>query len=121
MCTNDHPADCEEFGPLNFGGRRSSGSPITATDAKTGDEISGRWFGQSAFARHAIVAGRSVRATDGRPYQAKAPWRLLTCMTDSVLKSQGCRGTILLCSPRSDVASRLGPVSLRARGEKKEI
>ncbi|MGW1158616.1 NAD(P)-dependent alcohol dehydrogenase [Streptomyces sp. NPDC002519] len=57
-CLHGHPGYCDTFIDRNFGGTRPDGStPIHAAD---GTPLGGRFFGQSSFARHAIVDERSV-------------------------------------------------------------
>lgn len=69
-CRAEHPAYCSTFFPRNMSGRRLDGS----TNAKdtAGQYISTRWFGQSSFAGHAVVAARNVVRVD-----ADLPLRLL--------------------------------------------
>ncbi|KAK5264951.1 hypothetical protein LTR96_009750 [Exophiala xenobiotica] len=62
-CTSGHPNYCAEGMPRNFGGRRPSdgSTPISLLDnddegkKKTPTPCFGNFFGQSSFARHAIV------------------------------------------------------------------
>lgn len=58
QCTSDHPAYCVEWAQRNFGQRRRHGSLSLSTEG--GTKIHGNFFGQSSFARHAIVSGNSV-------------------------------------------------------------
>jgi len=57
-CRDGHPAYCASFFEHNFGGARPSdeSSPISQNDAR----VSGRFFGQSSFATHAIATERNV-------------------------------------------------------------
>lgn len=57
-CRDGHPAFCADFFAHNFGGARpeDGSSPIS----QDGDEISGRFFGQSSFATHAVATERNV-------------------------------------------------------------
>lgn len=58
QCNSDHPAYCQEWAQRNFGQKRMDGSlSLSTTD---GTKIHGNFFGQSSFARHTIVSGRSV-------------------------------------------------------------
>ncbi|RBI58374.1 NAD(P)-dependent alcohol dehydrogenase [halophilic archaeon] len=61
-CHAGHPAYCEDFFAHNFGGRRPEDgtSPLSRGDEK----ISGRFFGQSSFATHAIATERNVVAVE---------------------------------------------------------
>ncbi|SNR23296.1 NAD(P)-dependent alcohol dehydrogenase [Halorubrum vacuolatum] len=57
-CRAGHPAYCESFFEHNFGGARPEDE--TSPLSKDGDRISGRFFGQSSFATHAIATERNV-------------------------------------------------------------
>lgn len=57
-CRGGHPAYCATWLPANLiGGRRADG---TATVTRGGEPLGGHFFGQSSFARHALVDERSV-------------------------------------------------------------
>jgi Zn-dependent alcohol dehydrogenase len=58
QCTSDHPAYCQEWAQRNFGQKRMDGSLSLST--ADGTKLHGNFFGQSSFARHAIVSGNSV-------------------------------------------------------------
>ncbi|GAA5919696.1 hypothetical protein JCM1841_005237 [Sporobolomyces salmonicolor] len=60
-CKIGYPAACEQFGAVNFGRQRNAqiGSKPGIKGAK-GEEIFGAFFGQSAFAQHAVVVETSV-------------------------------------------------------------
>lgn len=61
-CDTRQPSYCHTFVPLNFPGVRPDGS----TGMRKGDEkISGRFFGQSSFASHALAHERGVVKIDG--------------------------------------------------------
>lgn len=60
-CASSSPSYCHEFAPLNFLGRRPDGSPGLRSGA---EEVSGRFFGQSSFASHAIVEESNVVKVD---------------------------------------------------------
>jgi aryl-alcohol dehydrogenase len=51
QCTTGHPAYCEHFGALNFGGCRSDGTGCLHDEA---GKVSSHFFGQSSFASHAV-------------------------------------------------------------------
>lgn len=57
-CRDGHPAYCENLFEHNFGGHRPADgtSPLSRDD----EEVSGRFFGQSSFATHAIATERNV-------------------------------------------------------------
>jgi aryl-alcohol dehydrogenase len=71
-CRDGHPAYCATWLPANLlGGRRADG---TATVARNGEPIGGHFFGQSSFARHALVDERSVvKVGDDAPLDLLAP------------------------------------------------
>ncbi len=60
-CEAERPSYCHQFAPLNFLGRRSDGSSGMSLD---GAPVSGRFFGQSSFASHALVEERNVVKVD---------------------------------------------------------
>lgn len=58
QCTAGRPYVCHSFHAMNlFGGTRPDGSPTIRLD---GRPVSGHFFGQSSFARHALVDERCV-------------------------------------------------------------
>ncbi|WP_049985287.1 NAD(P)-dependent alcohol dehydrogenase [Halobellus rufus] len=61
-CHAGHPAYCEDFFAHNFGGRRPEDG--TSPLSRDGEALSGRFFGQSSFATHAIATERNVVAVD---------------------------------------------------------
>jgi aryl-alcohol dehydrogenase len=71
-CRDGHPAYCATWLPLNLlGGARADGSP---TLTRGGAAIGGHFFGQSSFARQALVDERSVvKVPDGAPLDLLAP------------------------------------------------
>ncbi len=56
-CLAGHPAYCDHFMPMNFGGRRQDGG---ATLSRDGEAVSGAFFGQSSFATHALASERNA-------------------------------------------------------------
>jgi aryl-alcohol dehydrogenase len=61
-CLSGHPAYCETFFPRNLTGVGVDGtSPVHSADGKP---IASRWFGQSSFATHSLVAVRNVVKVD---------------------------------------------------------
>lgn len=57
-CRAGQPSWCERFAALNLGGgQRADGS---CTHSEHGTPLFGRFFGQSAFATHALVGARNV-------------------------------------------------------------
>ena len=61
-CQSGHPAYCDSFVRRNFGDARAQ-APALMHD-KHGVPVSARWFGQSSFATHALVAARNVTTVD---------------------------------------------------------
>ncbi|GAA6042232.1 hypothetical protein JCM8097_005108 [Rhodosporidiobolus ruineniae] len=74
-CQTSHPAACEQFGPVNFGRVRNTEVGNKAGVAgKNGEEIYGSFFGQSAFAKHAVVSENSVvKVPEGSDLKTLAP------------------------------------------------
>lgn len=67
-----HPAYCEAFFGHNFGGARPADG--TSPVSQDGEEISGRFFGQSSFATHAVATERNVvRFDDDVPLELLGP------------------------------------------------
>lgn len=58
-CTNGHPASCKQFGICQF-----SGNP-SLLNAKTGETISGGFFGQSSFSSLSLAKEVSVINVSG--------------------------------------------------------
>lgn len=58
QCTSAHPAYCLEWAQRNFGQKRMDGSLSLSTP--DGAKLHGNFFGQSSFARHAVVSSNSV-------------------------------------------------------------
>jgi aryl-alcohol dehydrogenase len=71
-CRGGHPAYCASWLPLNLiGGRRADGS---STITRAGAPIGGHFFGQSSFARRALVDERSLVKVDPEvPLETVAP------------------------------------------------
>lgn len=61
-CQAGHPAYCASFFEHNFAGARPEDG--TSPLSSDGDRISGRFFGQSSFATHAIATERNVVPVD---------------------------------------------------------
>jgi aryl-alcohol dehydrogenase len=72
QCRAGHPAYCAQFHQLNlFGGTRADGSHTISRD---GQPIHGHFFGQSSFARHALILERSlVKVAPDAPLTVLAP------------------------------------------------
>jgi aryl-alcohol dehydrogenase len=61
-CLSGHPAYCDSFMRRNFGHGHAE-MPAVMHD-KHGLPVFSRWFGQSSFATHALVAARNVSKVD---------------------------------------------------------
>ncbi|BGP37660.1 bleomycin hydrolase [Rhodotorula kratochvilovae] len=60
-CRTGHPAACEGFAAINFGRQRSTAVGNKAgIRGPDGEEVYGAFFGQSGFAKHAVVVENSV-------------------------------------------------------------
>ena len=72
QCSAGRPFCCRHFHALNlFGGTRADGSHTITLD---GRPLSGHFFGQSSFARHALVDERCLVTVDaGAPLRTLAP------------------------------------------------
>jgi aryl-alcohol dehydrogenase len=72
-CTQDIPAYCHQFAPLNYGGVRPDGSS-TLTSNSGGGKISSSFFGQSSFATFALANERNVvKVGDDVPLELLGP------------------------------------------------
>ncbi|KAH6994701.1 alcohol dehydrogenase [Fusarium venenatum] len=61
QCTSEHPAYCNSWVPWNFGGKRPDGSTaLHLEDNQDKRELYSSFFGQSSFARLAIVHRSSL-------------------------------------------------------------
>jgi aryl-alcohol dehydrogenase len=70
-CLTAQPAYCEHFNPMNFGGVRSDG---TTTLRSSNGAVNSLFFGQSAFATHAVVPESSlVRISPDLPMDVLSP------------------------------------------------
>jgi aryl-alcohol dehydrogenase len=70
-CSTAHPAYCEHFTAMNFGGVRPDG---TSTLRSSKGAVNSLFFGQSAFATHAVVPESSlVRIASDLPMDVLAP------------------------------------------------
>ena len=71
-CHAGHPAYCEDFFAHNFGGSRPEDG--TSPLSRDGEALSGRFFGQSSFATHAIATERNVvRVEEDVPLELLGP------------------------------------------------
>lgn len=72
QCASHSPAYCEKLVPLNFGGRRLDRSATVTLPG--GKEVFANFFGQSSFARLAIVSKSGiVEVPDDTPLELFAP------------------------------------------------
>lgn len=107
-CRGGHPAYCDTWLPLNLlGGARVDGSP---TVSRAGETIGGHFFGQSSFARHALVDERSLVKV-----RADAPLELLAPLGCGVQTGAGAVWNALRPGPgASIVVTGAGAVGLSA-------
>lgn len=96
-CASAHPAYCTTWIPQNLiGGKRVDGtSPIS----RAGQPLGGRFFGQSSFARHAIVDERSAVKIE-----ADVPPELLAPLGCSIQTGTGAVWNTLRPEPGSSIA-----------------
>lgn len=95
-CAKHEPSYCHAFVPLNFPGMRSDGS----TGMRIGDEkVSGRFFGQSSFASHALAHERNVVKVD-----SEEGLELLGPLGCGFQTGAGAIMRSLACEPGSSVA-----------------
>lgn len=107
-CNDNAPAYCDIWVPLNFFGARADGS--TALTGRNGETIHSHIFGQSSFARHAVVARRNVI-----PVDAELPIELLGPLGCGIQTGAGTILNALKVRPGSSVAViGVGAVGLSA-------
>ncbi|MGP3911489.1 NAD(P)-dependent alcohol dehydrogenase [Nonomuraea sp. NBC_00507] len=107
-CRDGHPAYCAAWLPLNLlGGARADGSPTVTRD---GAALGGHFFGQSSFARHALVDERSLVKLP-----ADAPLDLLAPLGCGVQTGAGAVWNVLRPRPGASlVVTGAGAVGLSA-------
>ncbi len=71
-CFSGAPSNCDQFFPMNLlGGKRADGSH---TIHQNGSPLNAHFFGQSSFARHALMDERSlVKVDESAPLKTLAP------------------------------------------------
>lgn len=70
-CEGGLPQHCRQFVPLNLVGTRADGSTPLQRD---GAPVLGAWFGQSSWAKHAVVAeNNAVKVDDDVPLELLGP------------------------------------------------
>jgi aryl-alcohol dehydrogenase len=95
-CRDGHPAYCATWLPDNLiGGRRADGS---ATITRDGEPLGGHFFGQSSFARMAVVDERSLVKVD-----EDAPLELLAPLGCGIQTGAGAIWNVLKPRPGSSV------------------
>ncbi len=107
-CSSGAPSNCDEFFPLNLlGGKRADGSH---TIHQNGSALNAHFFGQSSFARHALMDERSlVKVDESVPLATLAP---LGC---GILTGTGAIFNVLQPAPGSTlVVFGAGAVGLSA-------
>ena len=96
-CRDGHPAYCATWLPDNLiGGRRADGS---ATITRDGEPLGGHFFGQSSFARMAVVDERSLLKVS-----PDAPLELLAPLGCGVITGFGTVWNVLRPQPGSTLA-----------------
>lgn len=71
-CERGEPYNCETFMLLNLSGR--DGAFATRAHDAAGNDVAARWFAQSSFASHALVAARNLVVVDpDLPLEVLAP------------------------------------------------
>lgn len=107
-CRSGHPAYCDTWLTANLiGGQRTDGSSPIVRDGKA---IGGHFFGQSSFARHAIVDERSIVKVD-----PDAPLDLLAPLGCGVMTGVGAIWNVLSPRPGSSILiTGAGAVGLSA-------
>jgi aryl-alcohol dehydrogenase len=95
-CTHDEPSYCHAFVPLNLLGTRADGS----AGMRIGEQVvSGRFFGQSSFASHALASERNVVKVDREP-----PLQLLGPLGCGFQTGAGAIMRSLACEAGSSIA-----------------
>jgi aryl-alcohol dehydrogenase len=77
-CRKGRPARCRAFEELNFGSRRTDGSP-TIRDAASGAPIGGCFFGQSSFSYYSLARQSSLIPIDTEDEEELAMLAPLGC------------------------------------------
>jgi len=109
-CATGHPAMCKRSYPLRWGGARPDGSTTMTAAGDGATPVHGSFFGQSSFARHAIVAGRAVV-----PVPGDVPLELVAPLGCGVQTGAGAVLNVLRPEPGSTlVVTGVGAVGLSA-------
>lgn len=110
QCNDAHPAYCETFPPLNFGGQRPDGSTALT---ESGARVSSHFFGQSSFASVANVSERSVARVP-----KEAPLEILGPLGCGITTGAGTVLNVLRPGPGSSIlilgAGAVGDAALLA-------
>jgi len=96
-CRAELPSYCDQAMPRNFGGARADGS--TALTALDGTPIHSHFFGQSAFATHALVPQRTAV-----PLEASLPLPLMAALGCGVITGAGSVLEALKVGPGESIA-----------------
>jgi aryl-alcohol dehydrogenase len=107
-CFSGTPSNCDQFFPMNLlGGKRADGSH---TIHQNGSPLNAHFFGQSSFARHALMDERSLVKVD-----QSAPLATLAPLGCGVLTGTGTIFNVLQPTPGSTlVVFGAGAVGLSA-------
>jgi Zn-dependent alcohol dehydrogenase len=107
-CLAGHPRYCLDLGPLLVGGSRADGT--TALSRPDGTPLHSHFFGQSSFARHAVVAERSLV-----PVVTSAPLEAVGVLACGIATGAGAVLNALALQPGSSlVVFGAGAVGLAA-------
>ncbi|OBT72135.1 hypothetical protein VF21_08770 [Pseudogymnoascus sp. 05NY08] len=98
-CTTHHTSFCRTWEHDNFGVGRPDGSKAYSSSTSSGEAITSHFFGQSSFARHAVVMERSVIKVP-----ADAPLQLLAPLGCGIMTGAGAMLNVLKPTSSSVVA-----------------
>lgn len=107
-CDSKHTSFCRDWVQDNFGVGRSDGSK--AYSSTSGEALTSHFFGQSSFARHAVVMERSTIKVP-----ADAPLQLLAPLGCGIMTGAGAMLNVVKPTANSSVAvAGAGAVGLAA-------
>ena len=114
-CDAHEPSYCHTFIPLNFPGTRPDGSTGLSKD---GEAISGRFFGQSSFASHALAHERNVVKVEGDvPLELLGPFGCgFQTGAGGVMRSLACRAGSSIAIFGGGAVGMAAVLGARARG-----
>ena len=107
-CGNTEPYFCDEGWDLTFSGKRLDGSATMS--ASDGSEVTGAFFQQSSFARHAITPARGLV-----PIGDDIPWSIAAALPCGFLTGAGTSLNVLNAGADSSLLVRgVGAVGMGA-------